>query len=305
MNKDMAVSVIIINYNTIKYLVNAIDSVFLKTRDIVFEIIVVDNNSSDNSKSILWERYGDKIIYLGLAENVGFGQANNTAAKIAKGRNLFLLNPDTILMNNAIKILSDYLDENERVAVCGGNLFDETHKPIHSFRRNLSPIFEELNSLFFYFPEKIIYGKSTMFNYTNKPLEVKYITGADMMVRKKIFDDLDGFDKIFFMYFEESELSCRIHKLGYKIISIPDANIIHLEGKSFYSNLDRVKRLLTARRTFLFKTQTNITRIVADSIFFMNAFLRLVFFYITRDTEKIVFWSFVLKETRNNILHNA
>jgi GT2 family glycosyltransferase len=291
----MDVSIIIVNYNTVKYLINAIDSIFEKTRDIDFEIIVVDNNSSDNSKYILQERYGNKITYLALPENIGFGRANNAAAEIAKGRNLFLLNPDTVLINNAIKILSDYFDCHEQVAVCGGNLYDENYRPIHSFRRTLSPIFDELNKLLFCFPDKIFYGENNVFNHTKKPLEVAYITGADMMVRKKLFDSQGGFDTEFFMYFEESELSYRLHKLKYKIVSIPDAHIIHLEGKSFSSNLDRTKRILTSRRLFLFKTQNNVTSSVADSVFFINAFLHLIIFSIIRNTEKVSLWSFILK----------
>jgi GT2 family glycosyltransferase len=292
------VSIIIVNYNTIKYLVNAIDSIFEKTGDITFEIIVADNNSADNSKSVLWERYGNKVIYLGLPENVGFGRANNIAAGIAKGRYLFLLNPDTLLMNNAIKILADYLDRHEEAALCGGNLYDEEYKPVHSFRRILSPVFDEINNLFCSFPERIMYGKNRMFNHTGKPLEVAYITGADMMIRKKIFDSLGGFDKDFFMYYEESELSFRLHKLNYKIISIPDAHIIHLEGKSFSSNLDRIKRILNARRLFLFKTRNNLSIIAANGIFFINAFLRLVIFSVLGNTKKAAVWSFILIEMK-------
>ena len=105
----MDVSIIIINYNTISFLIDAVDSIFAKTEGIEYEIIVVDNNSNDNSKTIIMEKYGKKVIYLSLPENIGFGRANNEGAKIAKGRNLFFLNPDTLLLNNATKILSDYL----------------------------------------------------------------------------------------------------------------------------------------------------------------------------------------------------
>jgi GT2 family glycosyltransferase len=295
----MDVSVVIVNYNTIKYVVNAIDSIFEKTEDIDFEIIVVDNNSSDNSEHILQENYGEKIIYLGLSENIGFGRANNKAAEIAKGRNLFLLNPDTLLMNNAVKILSDYLDANESVAVCGGNLFDEKYRPIHSFCRNFAPIFTELNMLFFHIPEKIFYGKNGAFNYTQKPLDVGYITGADMMIRKKLFDKLHGFDENFFMYYEESEMSCRVHKLNYRIVSIPDACIIHLEGKSFSSNLDRIKVSMASRKLFLLKTQNRTRIFIANSLFLINVLSRVIIFSVFRNIEKKKFWSFFLSEMQN------
>jgi len=142
----MDVSIIIVNYNTAKLLMDAIDSVFEKTEGVTYEIIIVDNNSPSNPKDILIERYGDKIIYLGLSENIGFGRANNEAAKIAKGRNLFFLNPDTILLNNAVKILSDYLDDNPCVGCCGGNLVDRDGKPTKSFSRYFdSLLFDEIN----------------------------------------------------------------------------------------------------------------------------------------------------------------
>ena len=86
------VSIILVNYNTIHLLVNALDSLFEKCNDISYEVIVVDNNSSDNSREICKSRYGEGVFYLSLLENVGFGRANNEGIKIAKGKNVFLLN---------------------------------------------------------------------------------------------------------------------------------------------------------------------------------------------------------------------
>jgi GT2 family glycosyltransferase len=293
----MDVSVIIVNYNTIAYLVNAIDSIFEKTKNIEFEIIVVDNNSYDNSKYILQEKYGNSITYLTMSKNVGFGQANNKAAEIAKGRNLFLLNPDTILMNNAIKILSDYLDENKLVAVCGGNLFDEKYQPTISFCRMFLPsVIDELNQLIAGIPEKIMYGKNRVFNYTNKPLEVAFITGADMMMKKEIFFTLGGFDKDFFMYHEEIELAYRVHKLKYKLINIPDAHIVHLEGRSILSNIEKLQKKLVSRNLYLYKTHGRSSILIINSLFVLNTVMRFIFFSITGNTEKVAFWSFIMKE---------
>jgi GT2 family glycosyltransferase len=295
------VSVIIVNYNTIKYLVNAIDSVFEKTRDIEFEIIVVDNNSSDNSKQIIQKKYDNNVTYLSLPENLGFGRANNAAAEIAQGRNLFLLNPDTLLMNNAIKILSDYLDGNEQVAVCGGNLFDEEYAPACSFGRMFLPsIINELSQLAAGFPEKIIYGKNRIFNYTNKALEVAFIIGADMMIKKETFLNLGGFDKDFFMYHEEIELAYRIHKSKYKIMNIPDAHIVHLEGKSISSNTEKKYKKFLARNLYLNKTHSRIAIFVVNKLFLFNSVLRFIFFSIIRNIEKAIFWSSILKEILSN-----
>jgi len=292
MNKDkMDVSIIIINYNTTKLLINSIDSVFEKTKGIEYEIIVADNNSPDNPKNILNEKYRNRITFLGLSKNIGFGRANNEAAKIAKGKYLFFLNPDTILLNNAVKILSDYLDDNSHVGCCGGNLVDKDKKPILSFFRFFTPsIFEEINYLFLKLPEKLLYGKNTLYNYTNKPLKVNYITGADLMIRKNIFDKLHGFDPDFFMYCEEAELEHRVEKDGYIIVSVPYARIIHLEGKSFSNNVERLKNLYFSREIFLKKTHNQLSIKIIHFLFFIRIKLHLFIYNLFKIKEKSFIW---------------
>ena len=292
----MDVSIIIVNYNTISLLTDAVDSVFEKTEGIEYEIIVVDNNSSDNSKNILAEKYGNRVNFIGLPENIGFGRANNEAVKIAKGRNIFFLNPDTILLNNAVKILSDYLDNNPRVGCCCGNLLDIDKNPTHSFSRYCIPsIFEEINQLFFRLPGKLLYGKNTIYNNTNKPLKVAYITGADLMIRKDIFDVHNGFDPAFFMYYEEAELEYRVKNNNYLIISVPFAQIIHLEGKSFSNYLDRLEKMLNSRLCFLQKTNNFISIRIINFLFISRIISRLFIFTILRNNEKIAFWSKMYK----------
>jgi len=286
----MDVSIIIVNYNTFSFAKATIESVFEKTEGIMYEIILVDNNSPDNSGKQLKDFFNEKIIYLQNTANIGFGQANNEAVKIASGRNLFFLNSDTLLLNNAVKILSDYLDENPRVGCCGGNLFDVDRNPTNSFSRFFVPsIFNEINSLFFRIPEKLLYGKNTIYNNTNEPLKVAYITGADLMIRKNIFDILNGFDSDFFMYSEEAELEYRIKKMNYMIVSVPFAQIIHLEGKSFSNSLDRLKMISVSRKIFLQKMYGQ-KMFVFNFLFRCRIVTRLFLFSILGNKEKIILW---------------
>lgn len=294
----MDVSVIFVNYNTVSLLKDAIDSVFEKTRNIQFEIIVIDNNSSDNSSEILKEIYGDKIVFFQLQDNIGFGRANNEAIKIAKGRNVFLLNPDTILLNNATKILSDYLDNHLDVGACGGNLFDENKNPTISFSRMLPSFSDELNQLFFNFPYKILFGKNWEFNYTGRELDVACIIGADMMLQKKVFELVGGFDADFFMYHEELELAYRIKKAKYRIVSLPSAEIIHLEGKSISCSFDRKKKMLNARNLYLSKTHNKLQIFILDIIFYIASLFRIAAFKILNNAEKLSLWSFILKNIK-------
>ena len=227
----MDVSVIIVNYNTLELTKNTIESVFKKTEGLNYEVILVDNASTDGSVEYFENNYKEKIIFIQNRENLGFGKANNKGIEIAKGKYIFLLNSDTLLINNAIKILFDFMEQNIECGVCGGNLYDRDNKPVHSFKKELVNIYSDFDFIK-NFILKFIYKKRMDFNYTNKNIEVGYITGADMFIRKKMLEKVGIFDSDFFMYFEETELTARIKSSGKKIISVPQAKIIHLEGKS-------------------------------------------------------------------------
>ncbi|MDR1761230.1 MAG: glycosyltransferase family 2 protein [Bacteroidales bacterium] len=294
----MEVSIIIVNYNTISLLCDAIDSILEKTTNIFYEIIVVDNNSVDNSANIIPQKYDDRVVYLKLPDNIGFGKANNEGIKIAKGNKLFLLNPDTVLRNNAVKILSDYMDEHPKVGVCGGNLFDVEGNPAYSFMPFFPSILWEINVLLYEFPFKLILGKHFWFNTTKKPKNVAHITGADMMIRKDIAEKTGGFDPDFFMYGEETEWIYRIKKMGYHIVSVPQAEIFHLEGKSFKVDLDRAKMILAGRNLFYKKTRSLFYRFIVNTIYKFTAITRIFYLTFTKNKEKRQLWIYRLKNIK-------
>lgn len=224
------VSVIIVNYNTLEVTAKCIDSIYEKTEKISFEVIVVDNASNDGSKDFFGKDHRIKYIY--NDENLGFGKANNLALNSAEGRNILFLNSDTLLINNAIKILSDFLDSHPRKGACGGNLFNFDMMPTHSYKKRYYSIWSELNCLLHCIPTRILKDKNDSFNNSGNPIEVAYVTGADLMVKKRVLDETGSFCPDFFMYFEDEELCRRIRNHGWKICSVPDAWIMHLEGWS-------------------------------------------------------------------------
>lgn len=257
----MDISIIIINYNTLELTKNTIDSVIEKTIGIKYEIILVDNASTDGSIEYFEEKYKDKIIFLKNKENLGFGRANNKGIEITKGKYVFLLNSDTLLINNAIKILFDYMELNPSVGICGGNLYDLNLKPTHSFLPELPYVTLKTEiDIALNFPKKIllkIKKRREDFNYLNFPKEVGYITGADMFIRKEVLKKSGNFDKDFFMYSEETELTYRIKKNNYKVMSVPEAKIIHLEGKSTKLKENKYHILLESKYKYYYKTSNS------------------------------------------------
>lgn len=250
----MDVSVIMVNYNTREMTAAAIDSVFEKTTGVDFEVILVDNASNDGSR----EQFANdsRIKYFYLDENIGFGQANNYGVKNgASGKYLFFLNTDTLLINNALKVLYTYLETHSNVGAAGGNLYAPDNKPATSFEKKFQGIGFTLDKLASPLFRRATSDMEGYFNYSDKPLSVAYISGADLMMPHKLFLETGGFDKQFFMYFEETDLCFRIKKSGYKIMSIPEAKIVHFEGGSQKKNPDslirKVKMSAKSRSIFI------------------------------------------------------
>lgn len=302
MNK-IQVSVIIVNYNTKELTSNTIDSVYKKTKDITFEIIVVDNASIDSSVEFIENNHPEAKV-IKCNENLGFGKANNLGIKIASGKYIFILNPDTILINNAIKILHDFLDYNIDVAAVCGNLFTANLKPAYSFSRIMPGVLNEIDVILFHSLSRIFYSNNSRFNNTQKPIKFKgTLSGADIMMRRDIFINLNGFDPDFFMYYEETELMHRVNRAGYKIASNPEAKIIHLEGASESVKYNTIKRSMTSKWIYFKKTNLEKLIPIIYIISQVGALQRYYLYTALKRTNKATYWKMIYKaqhETYNN-----
>lgn len=232
--KNIDVSVVIVNYNTLIMTQECIDSIFKVSRNISFEVILVDNASTDGSK----EHFStvSQIKYLYNEKNLGFGCANNVGVKEAIGKYIFLLNSDTILLDNVIKKIFDFAERcpEEELGAIGTCLVDGNMQDTLSFSEFLSSkrIYRKLfEKLYFYNKSKEaeIYDKLRAIGFA----EVDFITGANLFVPRKIFNKIDGFDPDFFMYYEETDLEKRMDSIGLKRFILNLRDIIHLEGGSF------------------------------------------------------------------------
>ena len=287
----MDISVIIVNYNTKLLLADCLATVFEKTKGVTFEVIVVDNASTDSSEEYIKERY-PSVKWINSGENLGFGRANNLGVKYAKGKYLFLLNSDTLLLNNAIHIFFDYAEshQQEKIGTLGSWLLDKNEKPNNSFG-----FFPCAKNEICYLLGK--YKLPTKEDTTTEK-EVDYIIGADLFIEKRIFDELDGFDKNIFMYYEETDLQYRLALRGLSRKIIPGPHIIHLEGGSFENKGLSLKRFLMAQTSYnyyLYKHYNGLKYVFNKSIL---CIIRLTIFITTSWTfaEKCKAYAKVLKK---------
>lgn len=231
------VSIIMINYNTYDFSVDAINSIIAYTKNLSYEIILVDNASPDGSGDRLYEKFNNKIIYVKSNDNIGTSKGFNLGLKYAHGKYILWLNTDVLINSNFIYQLYSFMEENRDCGICGGNVIDFNNNPAHSYSNDLLSIkFIKKDLNIFNRIIRRIFKKqvSYEFNYTKRPKKVGVIIGAQMMIRKSIIDEVGGFDEDIFMYAEESEFTYRaVSKTKCLVYSIPNATIKHLEGGSF------------------------------------------------------------------------
>lgn len=225
----MDLSIIILSYNTQEILINCLKSIFSEKVNLKFEVIVVDNASSDGSVEAVKQKFPN-VILIKNQENLGYAKGNNQGFKKSKGKYVLFLNSDTLVKGQALKILVDYLESCPNVQAVGPKLLnkDGTIQSSVGYFPSLSVVFNML------FLEHFGGGKSvrTFFDWEK---EADWLMGAALLVRREIFEKIRGFDEQIFMYYDEVEFCFRLKKEGYKIFYYPRAEIIHLWQKSSIS----------------------------------------------------------------------
>lgn len=260
----MDVSIIIVNYNTKNLTLQCIDSIYEKTNDVSFEIIVVDNNSTDGSQESL--SHDKRIVFVEAGENLGFGKANNLGLRQAQGKYIFFLNSDTLLINNAVKEFFIFAEsQTENIGAIGCLLTDKLGRVIHSFSEfpSISWVFKSVvvaHVFQLFFKKKYQLYDKTYSDITLPVFQVDYVTGADLFVRRTVIDKYGAFDPDFFMYYEESEMQYRWSKNGYLSYIIKAPQIIHFEGgsqkKNTDFNVDKFIRSFNSEKSYFKKTKS-------------------------------------------------
>ncbi|PQO43905.1 glycosyltransferase family 2 protein [Blastopirellula marina] len=246
----MTVSIIVVSYNTCEETLACLESVYAQTLQTGFELIVVDNASTDGSAAAIAERFPE-VRLIASADNLGFAGANNAAAKEATGEYLLLLNPDTVILDNAIDRVVAFARENPRAGLYGGRTFfgDMTlnANSCHGEPTPWSLLCMGLGLSALFRRSALLDPESLGSWDRNDVREVDCITGCFLLIRRQIWEQLEGFDLEFFMYGEDTDLCIRARKLGAKCLICPDATLIHYGGRSEKIRGDKMIRLFRAK----------------------------------------------------------
>ncbi len=235
----MDLSVVIVNYNVKYFLDQCLQSVFGAGKSLEMEVFVVDNNSVDGSNEMLAEKYpGVKLI--ANQENFGFSKANNQAIKQSKGRYVLLLNPDTILEDDTLVKVVEFMDKHPEGGALGVKMIDGKGRFLPESKRSLptpSVAFYKIFGLAALFPKSKVFGKYHLGFLDNEEVhDVEVLSGAFMLLRAETLNKIGLLDEDFFMYGEDIDLSYRIIKGGYRNYYFPKTRIIHYKGESTKKN---------------------------------------------------------------------
>lgn len=229
----MKISVVIVNYNVKYYVGQCIDSVRRALQGIDSEIIVVDNHSRDGSVDYLSKIEGVRIIESG--HNLGFSKANNIAIRQSTAEYVLMLNPDTIVAEDAIRMIIDFADSHPQAGGIGVRMHNDWGTTARESRRGLpSPMtsFYKIIGLSKRLPQHRKYGRYYMgWLPWDSPSRIEVVSGACFLVRRKALNEVGLMDEDYFMYGEDIDLSYRLLKGGWENWFVP-ADIIHYKGES-------------------------------------------------------------------------
>jgi GT2 family glycosyltransferase len=299
---DIDVSVILVNYNTRILTSNCLRSLFDQTKDIAIEVIVVDNHSTDGSPLEI-KRIFPQVRLIENESNIGFGSANNIGVTYAKGKYLFFLNTDTLLLNNAVKFFFEFMESHsqERVGAIGCVLFDQDNHPTHSsgrFPDKWEPIKHQILG---YLTKKHVHQQEELelkkYESDDEFVIVDYVTGADLFIKRSVFEEFNGFDTHFFMYFEESDLQERMCSGKYRNFIIKGPQIIHLQGSSNTKpGYMPSKRIMNDKSMFhYFKKRSRAISYLLFRIGYFGAKLPLLFDVRVAFHDRLNYMAFLLK----------
>lgn len=252
----MNLSVVIVNYNVCYFLEQCLYTLLKAAEGIETEVFVVDNASTDDSRSYLPQRFPG-VRFIWNEDNAGFGKANNQALSLTKGDYILLLNPDTLLPETVLQDCLAFFGRHAGAGAVGMRMFDGSGKYLPESKRGLPGIataFYKLSGLIRLFPTHPVIARYYLGHLSpEKVQEIDVLAGAFMMIPRKVYETTGGFDEQFFMYGEDIDLSYRIRQAGFTNYYLPEPGIIHFKGESTTKDLVYTRYFYEAMQLFVRK----------------------------------------------------
>jgi len=270
-------SIIIVSFNTRDMTIECLRSARAETRDVAFEIIVVDNNSTDGSAAAIEREFPD-VKLTALKENIGFSRANILAVQAARGRRVLLLNPDTVVLDRAIDRLEAFANETPSCRIWGGRTLnqDRSLNPSSCWRRmTIWSLVCSAVGLSHLFPNSSLFNTEAYGGWDRGSIRnVDIVSGCFFLIDRDLWDQLEGFDPAFFMYGEEADLCHRARRLGARPIVSPSATIVHYGGASTASTLEQRLLLLKGKATLMNQHWRPMGRRIGRVLFLLGVLIR-------------------------------
>lgn len=273
----MDVSIVIVSWNTCDILGDCLQSIYANTRDVEFEVIVIDNASSDSSVDMVKSEF-PQVILLENRENRGFAAANNQGIAVTEGRYVLLLNSDTVVLDGAIDKVVAFADTYPKAGITGCRVLNEDKTLQLSCFMFPSVLNMALwvSYLFKVFPRSRFFGRDRMTWWDGDDVrEVDVLTGCFMLVRREAMEQVGPMDEQFFMYFEETDWCYRFKQAGWKVMFTPNAEIVHLGGAS--SKKVRTGMVNQWRRSMLLYYKKHKSLLA-----YISAWVLIMLFFLTR-----------------------
>lgn len=278
------ITVIIVNYNVKEFISDLLDSLNKAAGEIELEVFIVDNASSDGSAEFLKKNF-PWVHLIENSENLGFGKANNQAISKATGDYTLLINPDTVVREDTLKVMYDHMEGNPETGAAGCKLLNPDGTFAPESRRSVptpATALWKLTGLSTLFPNSKTFGKYHLgWMSENEKASVPVLSGSFMFFRTSVLQEIGGFDERFFMYAEDIDICYRTTNAGYRIDYVPDTSVTHYKGESTKKeNLDYIVIFNKAMYQFFDKHYSSHYTSLFKAIIAVFLFVRVVIGYM-------------------------
>jgi GT2 family glycosyltransferase len=273
-------SIIIVNWNSAGYVRKCLSSIYANTRELQFEVIVVDNASHDGCGEMLVREYPN-AIFIQSHQNLGFARANNLGFQSARGRALLFLNPDTELVGPALNTLFGQLQTLPGAGAVGAKLLNTDRSLQTSCIQSLPTVLNQTLDIEFLrarSPRSRLWGMAPLFSGESAPAEVEVISGACLMLNRDLFEKVGRFSEDYFMYSEDLDLCFKLKQAGRKNYYVPAAALIHHGGGSSQRSQSQFSSVMVRDSVcrFLAKTRGQCYAVAYRSAMSLSAAFRLL-----------------------------